>query len=72
MNRCDVIRAGLRDGWTQPYDLGISHSVPEEHQELLDKAINLGQLARAGRNSETYKERFWPLKSTTKDIRDIS
>ena len=56
-----VVLAGLRDGWAQPFDLSTSTSVPDEHQELLDRAINVGQLARAGRRSQTYQEKFWPL-----------
>lgn len=65
MNRLAVIVAGLRDGWAEPTDLSTSTSVPDEHQELLDKAINIGQLIRAGRRSQTYAERFWPLSNET-------
>ena len=61
MNRIQVIIAGLRDGWEQPDDLSSSTSVPDEHQELLDMAINLGQVARRGRHSQPYLEGFWPF-----------
>lgn len=65
MNRLAVIVAGLRDGWAEPIELSTSTSVPDEHQELLDKAINIGQLIRAGRRSQTYCERYWPFSGET-------
>ena len=72
-----VVRAGLADGWSQPHDLttstniewltGHSDDSPEwaQLQETLDRAINVGQIARAGRNSQAWKEGYWPLRKTT-------
>lgn len=61
MSRIAVIVAGLTDGWREPYYLSTSTSVPDEHQELLDRAINVGQLVRAGRRSQPWIENWWPV-----------
>lgn len=65
--RCAV--AGFLDGWRQPYDLSTSTNVETligdyswQAQEVLDSAINVGQLARAGRRSQTWVEGYWPTR----------
>jgi hypothetical protein len=62
-----ALLVGFRDGWAQPYELGSSTNIDHwsvdwtDVHEWLDRGINLGQLARAGRQSETYRERLWPM-----------
>lgn len=65
-----VLRMGFTDGWAQPHSLNFSWNVSRIEtlsentaQELLDRGINLGQLARAGLKSETWQEGYWPVKS---------
>ena len=62
-----VVVAGFLDGWRQPYDLSTSTNVESlvenyswQLQNVLDSAINLGQLARAGRRSQTWEYGYWP------------
>lgn len=64
-----AIRVGFADGWTQPHELGTSWSVGEDVQELTDRAINVGQFARAGFCSEAWRERFWPFAHVPKKVR---
>lgn len=66
MNTLKVIVAGFIDGWTQPRSLWWSTSVPDEYQETLDNAINWGQLLRAGRKSQAYREGYLPRRVVTK------
>jgi hypothetical protein len=61
-HRLTIILAGLRDGWTQPTDLSTSTSVAWEDQEMLDRAISVGQLFRAGVRSQTWREGYWPVR----------
>lgn len=62
---------GFRDGWRQPFEVSVSRNV--EHldngdlsgvtvYDWQDRGINVGQLARAGRKSETWTKRMWPVK----------
>jgi len=51
---------GVRDGFHQPYDLGMSFNVDHlstgknNPYGAQDRGINLGQFLRAGRHSEAY------------------
>ena len=70
-----ILRMGFSDGWSQPYDLSTSWNVShietlseDTAQELLDRGINLGQLARAGIKSEAWKEGYWPVKTLRKVV----
>jgi hypothetical protein len=74
-NTLGVIVAGLKDGWREPYDLSTSTNIDHldleaerffDYIELLDKAINVGQLLRAGRNSQPWQEGWWPVENITK------
>ena len=74
-NTLSVIVAGLKDGWREPYDLSTSTNIDHldlederflDYIELLDKAINVGQLLRAGRNSQPWREGWWPVENITK------
>lgn len=56
---------GIRDGWAQPLDLSTSRNT--DHlgcvQESQDRGINLGQMLRAGRRSQAWREGYrkvWP------------
>lgn len=70
-----VLRMGFSDGWSQPYSLNYSWTVSHIEtlsentaQELLDRGINLGQLARAGIKSEAWREGYWPVKTLRKVV----
>jgi hypothetical protein len=63
---------GIRDGWHQPLDLSTSTNVDHlaeqpgedtDHDVLdaLDRGINLGQLLRAGRKSQAWRERWFKV-----------
>lgn len=58
---------GFRDGWSQPTDLGSSYNVDHLDDgrgsafEWLDRGINMGQFARAGRGSQSWEGRYWPF-----------
>jgi len=66
-----VVHVGFRDGWEQPRELTASANLEallgddldeDRHYELQNRAINLGQLLRAGRGSEPWREGWWPVK----------
>lgn len=65
---------GIRDGWRQPHHLSTSRNMDalaefgrtDEVYNWQDGGINIGQLARAGRKSQAYAERYWPLNIFTK------
>lgn len=66
-----AVAIGFADGWSQPIELSTSTNVehlvdpasPEEDVfDLQDRGINLGQIARAGRKSQAWRERWWPLR----------
>ena len=70
-----VLRMGFIDGWAQPHSLisswNVSHieTLSEDTAlTVLDRGINLGQLARAGTKSEAWQEGYWPVKTLRKVV----
>ena len=69
-----IARAGFLDGWKEPRGLSTSTNIDSlgvndwdwnrytDCLELLDRWINIGQIARAGFGSEAWKEGFWPFR----------
>jgi hypothetical protein len=58
---------GIPDGWNQPYYLNTSRNVDhlfsgsDDVYGALDAGINVGQLLRAGSNSQAWQEGYWPV-----------
>lgn len=60
---------GIRDGWRQADYLHTSRNVEhlsefgrtDEVYNWQDGGINIGQLLRAGRKSQAWRENYWPV-----------
>lgn len=60
---------GVRDGWDEPYHLSTSRNMDhllelggdDRVYNTQDRGINVGQLVRAGRNSEAWQLNYWPV-----------
>jgi hypothetical protein len=70
----EVVIPGIKDGWREPYDLSTSTNIDHIRDlvddeefldciELLDMSINIGQLLRAGGNSQPFVNSWWPTKT---------
>jgi hypothetical protein len=62
LRRITAWTLGIRDGWREPTDLSTSFNVDQlddgygSAHEAHDRGINLGQLLRAGRQSQAHRE----------------
>jgi len=72
MNNLRAFILGVRDGWNQPHDLSTSYNVDHLHRdgnnvyEWQDRGINIGQIIRAGRQSQAWALRYWPRRPSVK------
>lgn len=58
---------GFLDGWRQPIELSTSRNVGflmgqegDGVRDAQDRGVNVGQVVRAGRRSQAWREGWWP------------